>query len=360
MRLTASGVTRRLKSRLNGQRGLIGVDVGTRVIKLAQVERYRSTWRLADIRVVPLAHNRKLSGLAIEEGLIGESLEGLKNGPSRFAGRHAACLLPTDISEPEAQMLPQASECEFRSMVQTDGQGSDADSVVDVWSDRQAWDESTPLVRVSSLSVPEGAARQCAEDLLSHGLHCEFLDGLPFAMSRAVRLVDPDAELQTVAALDWGHSKPLLTVLRNGVPAFTRVLRTCGTEHIESAVEAALDATPYQTARLLSLTPIGAPESESRLSGVLNRLLSPQLERAISQIRRTLTFLGQEYPELVPARLWLLGGGATITGIDTYIAERLELETNVWQLPQWQLAPSLRQLKQQPLFASAVGLSVRG
>jgi Tfp pilus assembly PilM family ATPase len=56
----------------------------------------------------------------------------------------------------------------------------------------------------------------------------------------------------------------------------------------------------------------------------------------------------------------MLGGGATIAGIDQRVAEQLELETNVWQLPASRLSPSLRCLRQQPLFAAAIGLSVPG
>lgn len=359
MPLQLDMLTRRLRPHLSSHSGLIGVDVGTRVIKVAQVERYRSSWRLAGIRVLPLADNRELSCAAIEDGVIGESLEGFSREAEKFTGRDAACLLPTAIAEPECQMLPQSDELELRSMVEADASGPGGGaSVVDMWSDEGTWDTDLPTARVSTYSLPEGVARQCAEDMLSQGLHCQYMDGLPFALSRAVQLVDSDAELETVAALDWGHSRPLLTILRNGVPAFTRVLRTCGTMHLEAAMQQALEVTPHESARLLSLAPVAGTEGESRLSESLSRLVGPQLDRMVEQLRRTVTFLGQQHPELVPARLWMLGGGATLQGIDQYVAQRLEIETNVWQLPAWQLAPSLRRLRQQPLFGAAVGLSV--
>lgn len=359
MPLQLTKLTRRLNVRLTRQHGLIGVDVGSRVIKMAQVERRGSGWRLATIRVIPIAHQRELSARSIEDGLIGESLEGFNAATSGLIGRRAACLLPSGIVEPRSQMLPQADDAELRSMVAEDAaENPDGSALVDVWSDREAWDEEAPMVRVSAVTLPDAVARRCAEDLFAHQLQCEYLDALPFAMARAVSLVDHDMELETVAALDWGHSRPLLTILRNGVPAFTRVLRTCGTVHIEQAVQEAMGATPEESARLLSLIPVAGSNSEGRLPELLSRVAGPEINRLTGQLRRTLLFLQQQHPELFPSRLWMLGGGATIAGIDRLLTRDLELETLVWRLPASQLSPSLRRLRQQPLFAAAVGLSV--
>ena len=357
--LSLSRLTRRLSFRLSGLHGLIGVDIGSRVIKMAQVERRGSRWRLAAIRVIPIADNRELTESAIADGLIGDSLAGFNAKASGLSGQRAACLLPTGIVEPQTQMLPQANDSELRSMVLEDAaENPDGSAIVDVWSDRDGWDADAPMIRVSACSLPDAVARQCAEDLLSHRLQCEYLDGLPFAMARAVGLVDYDMELETVAALDWGHSRPLLTILRNGVPAFTRVLRMCGTVHIEQAVQNALGTTPEESARLLSLSPVAGSDIAGRLPELLSQIAGPEIDRLVGQIHRTLQFLRQQHPALVPARLWLLGGGATIAGIDRHVAEHLDLETSVWRLAATQLSPSLRRLRQQPLFAAAVGLSV--
>lgn len=357
--MSLSSIARRLNLRLTRHSGLIGVDIGSRVIKLAQMESCRAGWRLSAIRVVPLAYNRELTELAIEDGLIGDSLEAFDLSGSGLRGRRAACVLPTGIVEPHCQMLPQVDDSELRSMIVSDAsENPDGDAVVDVWSDRDGWDADAPMVRVSAYTLPGSVARRCAEDLMANRLHCEYLDGLPFAMARAVRLVDHDLSLETVAALDWGHSRPLLTILRNGVPAFTRVLRTCGTAAVERAVENALGTTPQESARLLSLTPVSEEQATGRLPELLGRVAGPEIDRLVDQLRRTMVFLSQQHPELVPARLWMMGGGATISGIDRHVSERLQMETSVWQLPVWQLAPSLRRLRQQPLFATAVGLSV--
>jgi type IV pilus assembly protein PilM len=363
MSLQLSSLTRRMNPCLTRQHGLIGVDIGSRVIKVAQVERRGANWVLAAIRVLPLAGNGELTQQTIESGLIGDSLDGFHPTQSGFRGRRAACLLPTEIVEPRSQMLPRVGEGELRSMLLEDFADNDNQSTItDLWSDSDESRTESPLVRVSNCSIPESVAQRCAEDLLSHRLQCEYLDGLPFAMARAVGLVDDDMEWETLAVLDWGHTRPLLTILRNGVPAFTRILRQCGTVNIEQAMEDALGTSPEESARVLSLCSVAKSEraGAGRLAEVLSGVVAPEADRLVVQLRRTIEFLRQQHPELVPARLWMLGGGATIAGIDQYVAEQLELETSVWQLSASRLSPSLRRLRQQPLFAAAIGLSVPG
>lgn len=341
--------------------GLIGVDVGSRVIKLAQFTKTATTKKLTAMRVVPVGAGRSLTADVIETGGIGECLDGLSLREFGFKGRSAACALPTSVAELRSLQLPNASDDELRQMVESEFQSNcpaDDPPVVDLWSpdDSGTVDE---MKRVSALAVRQSVAGRCADDLLANRLQCEFLDGVPFAMARAVNLVDED-QTQPVAMLDWGHGSPLLTISVDGEPRFTRVLRSCGFADVEQAAQKALGTGWLQTAKLLSACGISMNRAaHSHVAAVaLRRAVNPEVDRLAEQIRRTVSYLELQHRELVPQRLWIFGGGGTIGGIGEGLSKHFNFDCRPWQLRPSQIDRRLGTLTHMSLFGVAAGLSL--
>ncbi len=346
---------------LRRKAGLIGVDVGSRMIKLAQFTRTATTTKLTALRLVPVTSGRELTADGIEAGGIGESLDGLAVRKLGFKGRRAACALPTSIAEPRSLQLPRASEDELRQMVESELKVDSATgdtAVVDFWSPDEVGGEEE-MNKVSALAVRQSVAARCAEDLLARRLQCEFLDGIPFAMARAVSFVD-EARNEPVAALDWGHGSPLLTVSVNGEPRFTRVLRGCGFTSVEQAAQKALGTDWLQTARLLTACGLSHDQTaHSHAAAVaLRRTLTPEVDRLAEQIRRTISFLGVQHRAIQPKRLWVFGGGGTIGGIGEALSGRLNLDCQCWGLRPNQVGRRLGTLTHMSLFGVAAGLSL--
>ena len=193
------------------QRGLIGVDIGTRLLKYAQLERGVGRWRLASVGMAAFPQGEDLNAFSISQGLLNRVLGESRHTRTGFTGRRCACVLPTVIAEPRTVQVPGGDEAEMRQMVAQELAGTSGDEIeLDMWAVSSA--EAAEMVRVSALTVSTETAECCVDDLHHAGWRCEFLDGLPFALARAVNLVDDDAGSAVTGVIDLsithksGHS----------------------------------------------------------------------------------------------------------------------------------------------------------
>jgi type IV pilus assembly protein PilM len=342
------------------QRGLIGVDIGTRLLKFAQMERGVGCWRLAATGVAALQPDEALNAFTISQGIVGRILSDSPKARAGFTGNRCACVLPTAVAEPRTLQVPGTDPSEMRAMVAQEVAATSGEEVeFDLWTASGA--TAAEMVRVSALSVSTETAELCVEGLLKTGWQCEFLDGLPFALTRAVKLIDNNASDGVTGVIDWGHSQPLLTIIRDGEPAFTRVLRNCGVATIEEAIINELGATPVECAHLLSQCGIASNTSTgevSPLAMLLARLVTPEVDRLVGQVQRTIQFLQQQHRQLVPERLWLTGGGGAISGVAELVATKLGRQTSSWSLRPELLSPRLKSPSGMSVFAAAIGLSL--
>lgn len=359
-----------LRLKLTPSSGLIGVDIGSRFARLAQVRRHRGRWVISALRALPQAGDQPLDQQSLVSGAFAASFDGLSFRDAGFRGRRCAALLTGAIAEPRTLQLPSASSAETEQMAKLELEDAPRDGVAseslefDLWtsSDSASADGTT---RVSVMSAPQSAAATVALDLQQHGLNCEVLDGLPFALARAVHFVDPASSNGTFATLDWGCHTPLLTVVQNGVPAFHRVFRDCGLDHAITAVRDEFSVSRFEASRLLAAVGVCRPEADSSsgqpaasIRRAIDRCTQPVVERLFEQVRRSLAFLRQQNRRLVPDSLWLFGGGAALNGIDAAFTSRFELPCRSWQPAPRQIARDLPVSGSLAPFGAAVGLSL--
>ncbi len=350
--------------------GLIGIDIGSRFTRLAQVRRHRGRWVISALQALPLTGEQPLDQPSLVNGAFAASLEQLAFREAGFRGRRCAAVLTGAIAEPRTLQLPAASPGETEQMARlelTDAPRDDtaADSLeFDLWTTpNAAFSDGTS--RVSVISAPKNAAATVARDLQQQGLNCEVLDGLPFALARAVHFADPGSSTRTFATLDWGCHEPLLTVVQNGVPAFHRVFRDCGLEHAITAVRDEFTVSRFEACRLIAAVGVCRTDSSSpniptalSIRRAVDRCMQPVVERLFEQFRRSIAFLGQQHQRLVPESLWLFGGGAALSGIDAAFSSRFDLPCRSWQPATRQVTRELSVSGSLAPFGAAVGLSL--
>ena len=215
--------------------------------------------------------------------------------------------------------------------------------------------------RVSVVQASRQASETVALDLRQHGLNCEVLDGLPFALARAVHFVDPQCSRGTYAAIDWGCHEPLFVVVKDGVPVFHRVLRDSGLEAAITAIRNEFSASRFEACRLLAAVGIGGTRTENTTPPICEsvaRCIDPVVNRLLDQTRRSFDFLQQQSRHLVPQSLWLLGGGAAVAGVEETFASRFDVPCRVWQPAATQIARDLQSHGSMAPFGAAVGLSL--
>jgi type IV pilus assembly protein PilM len=337
--------------------GWIGIDFGTKVAKVAQLERAGSRFLVHRLTIDCLEANREVT-------CTGEQLREALDVSGRFSGRTVACTLPMSATDLRAMNIPPGSDAERRAMIAQEFEAAYADGVArefDFWET----DASAAQDSVNVLSVAKAKIEALIETLSVAGLECKVLDGLPCALGRAVALSTSSQGAGPVAAIDWGHASATVIIVEHGRPQFTRLLRDCGAGAMFAEVGQALGLNEAEAAEVLTRFGLPGPQNAEEEKGVRNLCLvaqkfpdtfssdtfsadfsseadeigevvldivGGQLQRIVDELTRTFGFLRLQRQSLLPKRLLLFGAGATVRNAATFLASRLETPCDIWRL----------------------------
>lgn len=337
------------------KRGWIGVDVGSRLIKVAQIERHGASYRIASRWVIGSEESPILDREALSRG-FDERVQQIQAIRGMFHGRTAAATLPMSCVEMRALELPAVSPQELRQIARQE-MASERDAFeetceCDVWQAASTGE----TFQVIALAADRAVSTQLGQDLLAAGLECAVLDGAPCAIARAIELCDPAAANEPVAALDLGETTTLLTIAEQGRPAFCRILRNCGLEGLTKRLQEKLQISRAECRPLLTHLGLSG-KREAGAGAVASQIVRHQFEHLVQELHRTFQFVEQQSPQLMPTRLWLLGGGATIRNLPGYLEDEISLPAAPWRLTS---SGDNGESDSDPLFAAAAGLSALG
>lgn len=333
-------------------RGCIGVDVGTRMVKFAQCRKVAGVWRLCAVKVTPVINQQRADANGLSHGIVRQSLVGTNLKEAGFTSKTAMAALSTDVVAPRTLELPEGDDVEISGMV---AQDSETGVEVDFW--RSGHTANSSAARVNAVEIPKSLAKQCVSDLASIHLQCEAIDVQSFALARALQLIEVSSA--PVAAIDWGATAPMFCICRNGQPEFSRVLRHCGLTSAVRDISADLDIDELEVAQLLiSFGVRPTVRGENPIAWRVGNILAEHVERFRLEVKKTIDFLRQNQASSIPRRICLFGGGATIAHADRLLSEQLQIETRRWQLEARLVEPHLHSLTFQSLFGAAVGLSI--
>lgn len=314
------------------KQGWIGIDFGTKVVKVAQLARAEGAlcWQ----RVI-LPRSPAAGGLACTGQELREALE-VHGG---FRGRIAACALPMSATELRAIAMPPGSETERRAMIAQELEAaatSDEPRQFDFWQAGAAGSSGSEQDGVQVLSVPSAKVAELTDLLATAGLECAVLDGLPCALARAVPLSSAPAAEGPLAAVDWGHDNASLTIVEGGRAQFARPLRDCGAGSLFQEVSRVLGLDEAEAIELLTRFGLPAadeaPLEEQEIREVIADVVGAHVQRMVDELTRTFAFFRLQRQALQPRRACLFGAGATVKNAAEFLAARLELPCQVWRL----------------------------
>lgn len=318
-------------------KGWIGVDIGTGVVKLAQVERRGSRVELVEALCIPRQEPWPDDNDGAADIPTNVEIQAALALGTRFRGRDAAVTLPMAVCDVRTCNVEGDTAAERRAAVQRALDPIYADSPVtrefDHWSVDLPTDNRSNADNTIALSLPSTWATRVTQDLRAAGLVGHVLDGLPLALARAVALGTP-REPGLVAAVDWGHHRATLCCVKHGRPLFVRVLRDCGFQSVTDAVCKALAVTADEAQTLLRDhgLPNPADGAASDVQSVIEEVAREPLDRFLDELRRTTDYLSQQRRSIAPAKIVLFGGGAAVKHITSYLAERSGLPVQTWRL----------------------------
>ncbi len=318
--------------------GWIGVDIGTSTVKVAQTVRSNRRWRLAAATIVPrrdvwpedFSPESELRSSA-DEIKASQSLQG------SYFGNRVAATLPMalcDIHSLDRALDgdPHAPQI-IRQAIEVATQRSAEGLEFGYWPvGPNARAKGTDWTNV--LTVPRNWSDQLYDDIVQSGWSCQAIDGLPFALARAVDMLEGGRPDGPVAVLDWGFRCATLCVIVDGVPAYVRCLKACGFERTLSTMIENLGIAHEEAQQLLEAHGLPDPtaETNTEASELIRETAAEPLAHLVEEIRRSISHFENQRRVDAPRQLILLGGGATIRRLPDFLTERLEMQTRRWSL----------------------------
>ena len=322
---------------LRSKRGWLGIDIGSRSIKLAQVERAGIEYRISARWTLP----EESSSLLSQDELCSDGMKtrfsAIKKLRRLFSGQNCAAVLPMSLVDIRSFSIPTGEPDELRRMVGEELAAElncePAELAFDYWHSAEDDNLESGLTRVSAIAIPKVLPSKLASNLFAGGLVCQNLNGMPCALARAVEMSNASHSEESVVVLDLGYSSPQMVLVKEGQPLFARTLRDSGLQSLMNPLESALKISPTECQHLLvqyGLSITGQPPSVA--SQKTMRLIAGPLQNLIQEIRRTLDYIGRQFRAHPPQRLCLLGGGALIKNMPEYLQQNVSLPTAAWQL----------------------------
>jgi len=358
---------------LRGNKGWLGLELGARTITLAQAERGPSGVRIAASAVV---ERRPKSDPTAGPHATGPSwksqdiLSALSLDPG-FSGRRVACVLPMHVTEMSILTMPPAPEAERRAMIAHELSSIFPDDPeereFDFWVAEAATIHANDAAdapggdSVNVLSVRRSLVSDTVGGLSRAGLRCQVVDGLPFALARAVHLAYRAEPSVPIGAVHWGGVSGTLCVVSGRGPQFTRHLRNCGVGSLTDKVSGALGLSDDEAVQVLA--DHGLPDPERReaarrdVQEAVADVTSQELNELAEELNKTITYVRLKHPEIAPKRRCLFGEGARVKNASLYISQKVGLPTDVWRLPADEDQDGRHAQDPQGLLGTAVALS---
>jgi len=357
-------------------RTLIGLDLGARHARVAQLERApRGTggWRARALAVLP-----RPAGAA-EAAPTADEARSLRGALERqgFVGRQVVLAVPhrglrAGIIElppvPTVAARDAVARAELARMHKCDPAGFEM-----AYWELPAPPRASRLGTFMAVACPHAEADALIAPFDAAGLDVVALDVRACAAARALGAAVP-AGARAAAALDLGHSAARLLVFTRGAVVYDRVMgdAALGALHKGLCKQFALD--PEVCDYLLGevdvsgdgSAPAGADpgaghgaEAVAAVHADAARTVAAHLAPLARELATSLAYVARQYPELLVDRLLLTGAGAGIRGLDALLGRGLGLAVQCVTVGELVVVPPALVAHAGAVnFATAVGLTL--
>ncbi len=341
--------------------GWIGVDVGTRSVKVAQLMRNGGGYTLVDAAVVPRANPWDVDSISVQQPTTTEAeIATAKSVASRMRGKLAACCATTALNSMVSLPVDaQTGTPSTEDLMQKLALPSNVELVVDFCPTVGG---THPSDEVIAFAMSEPWSNQLATDVTDAGLNCQAIDALPLALARATVADSRASRNRCVAALDLGYSTSTFVVALDGQPCFVRSVPRFSVRGLSQSLCSELRIESKSAEQLLVHNGFGTPEtlgSDRRgigekdagyedlfdVAGVakadakvdsaalresVTEVVTALLQELVDELKRTFWYLQTHQANRVPVAIMLFGGGACIPTLDDVLQGLLGVPVYVW------------------------------
>jgi type IV pilus assembly protein PilM len=348
------------KSRFKGFHSPIGLDLGSKQIKIIQLYHNRGNVTIYEKAITATPSGSIREGQILDQKLLIEKLIQIKR-KLKFMGNRINLCLGAQAYYLRMIKIPPLSEKEIKLAMRWE-----VEKHFPLNADDAAFDycPASPIKKALKgkgsyilAATAKTTADAYTEIAAKAGFNPTALEILPLSLLRLYRYTLPSADLNEIAnifLLDIGFENSTLTFTRNRTLHFQRQLKF-GVKYCIRQAASLYSCDPGQAQKLLFSTEF----AEKRGVESTVAMLAEQVAQSISYWFDQIGLRGNE-----PAKLILSGGGAAIPGLGSYLEKKLSAQISYHRFPtndRLNKAYSDNGFNfNQSLYAAAYGLALRG
>ena len=370
-----------------GKEKVVGVDIGSRFIKVVQAEpgRLPGVWQIVKAAVGPTPAEAVRDGIVMDQVGVSDALKALMQDAGIEANAAVAAISGASVIVRHVK-LPKMAESVLRRSVRFEAAkhiSSNVDDSMIEFEITGAVPGEDDKMSVMLVAAPTEMVESRLAALTLAGLEPVGVDIEAFALQRTLVDLSPTrpGEGTTLALLDIGATTTDVNIVTNGLFALTRNIAIAGdsfTQALKSVAPgeswSALETLKMQVEMTALLQPDADPETAA-----LARALQPALDELLREVRRSTNYYQSQLADpansILPAgttsqtsgpvaRIIITGGSAKMKGLESYMAARLGIPVEIWNpfesqaLDSMHLAPGFIE-ENYPFLVTGIGLALK-
>jgi len=326
---------------------ILGIDIGTGVIKIACVSRLQGHAKLEQIHVCDLPPNSLQNDHFSDTGLLADSLR-QELGAAGISAKHAVTAVSGRMIFMREASFPVMKKEELREAVHWDIEKYVPYPPDSYYYDFAVLNERPEQMELEVLLVaaPKTMIDDISDILCKAGLTALAIDIEPLAIYRTMEggenslLVDVGAEVSHI------------TVFQNGGPILTRTIPVSGNRFTEGVMQS------------LGVTKKEAENIKKGLPATVQPQMCQLAIDLVSEINRTVEYFQVQKKQIALDKLFLSGGGSRLSNLKEQLEQELDIPVRLhdpFKAIEVDDSFDLQYIQSiAPQMAVAVGLAMRG
>lgn len=304
---------------------LIGLDIGSHAVKLVQISAKNSTVKLLNFGVAPLPKDAFSEGRIKRPDLVASSIQQLAGHLKIKEKGVAASVSGFEVMIKKID-LPMMTEEELDNRMQDELGQYIPYNIDDVGVDYQVLGVAKDRPNFMEVMLV-AAKKESISDYVSlirmSGFEPMIVDVDYFALSNAFESTYGFGE-ESIALIDIGASKAIMSIIDRGVPVFTRGISIGGaqiTEKIGEHFRVSLEEAERMK--------LGEVISETQIKEVEEIFVS-SVRTWVNECKRAIDFFYSNYSDTQIGKVYLSGGSSRMAGLDKVLEEHVEIPVEIF------------------------------
>jgi type IV pilus assembly protein PilM len=301
----------------------LSLDMSDLSLKVFQLEKNGQAYQVRSFWTQEIPRGCIENGKIIDREKIIEIIKiSLKKaGPKKINTKKVICSLPESKVFLHAVTIPEMSETEASEAVKWEIEASIPLAVEQVYYDWQFLEKKDGKQSVLTAAVSKEFADELCDILEASGLEVYGLEMESIALARSLIATGAKKE-EVFLIVDIGATKTSFTISEGNIPYFTSSIPFSSSGIIDE-ISSRLRIQEKEAKNLIITSGI---ESSSGDNSVLSAI-NPLLENLSTEIEKTIDFYqSMSKNEVENVRIILIGGGANLSGLLTYLKSKLSNE----------------------------------